>query len=200
MKSMYWTCDSPLYKKLGRNSIFFYFKVLRTGQLLVSKVAQKPYPKGHPPLYGSAFQALPTRGATTRFVTHILTKFNLSSGFYPKGHPPLYGSIGISPTRGAAGRAESRGAKSRRRQTQRATGGVFWARRKSKTVIIVRACVWVALIAFTPSLNPRKLHFKCVGGWRGKLCFPLQVIISAVARWLHAVKTACLRRKKTNNV
>ena len=29
------------------------------------KSCTKPYPKGHPPLYGSAFQALPTRGATT---------------------------------------------------------------------------------------------------------------------------------------
>ena len=32
------------------------------------KSCTKTYPKGHPPLYGSAFQALPTRGATTPLI------------------------------------------------------------------------------------------------------------------------------------
>ena len=48
------------------------------------------------------------------------------SGFSSEEDPPLYGSaFQASPTRGAAERAESRGAKNRRRQAQRATGGVL---------------------------------------------------------------------------
>ena len=54
-----WNARSPLYKNtlVGAKLGFFYFKVLRTGQLLVSKVAQKRNPLG----------------------VHILTKLNPSS-------------------------------------------------------------------------------------------------------------------------
>ena len=111
---------SPLYKTLvgAKLEVFFYFKVLRTGQLswitqrseLCNSVSQflqncftpfsssqsgkancesafgvksctKTYPKGHPPLYGSAFQALPTRGATTPLIVTAVLNSTRAADF-----------------------------------------------------------------------------------------------------------------------
>ena len=51
------------------------------------KSCTKPYPKGHPPLYGSAFQASPTRGATTPLIVTAVLNSTQAADFRTGGVP-----------------------------------------------------------------------------------------------------------------